>query len=742
MKAMIVVYPLAAAMVLSVLGCTNPAMDTVAATPDRRVAAFSSGPNCSAAVMADGSLWTWGRNESGVLGTGQPSSFIAYSPARVGGDSDWAAVSCGPSHVLALKKDGSLYAWGQANSGAIGDGGSGGMQTQPVRVGTDKDWKYIHAGYQASYAIKNDGRLFAWGLNSNGKLGDGTTETRLAPVQIGPGAAWRQVACGEYHCLGIQEDGSLWSWGSNEYGALGLGSGTAGSLLPSRVGSASSWTAVAVNSCYSLGLRNDGSLWSWGYNTQGQLGYGPPSSTVYVPTQVGADTDWRSVSAGSNHALAIKESGDLYSWGGNSSGQIGNGRPLNHVLAPTLLDAGGGWDLALAAADNSFARKADGRWYAWGSNQRAQFGDGSSSAGAAPRAIVTASMKAFASVCCSPGGFSLAIASDGTLWSWGNNANGCLGDGGTTSRYQPVQVGGADNWLQAACGGLRCFAINDAGELYAWGKNGQGQLGLGGPYEDILIPTRVGTASDWRMVAVGNGHALGLKSDGSLWAWGTESYGELGNGADGQIAAPARLGDETGWTWIAAGGSSSFAIQNGALFAWGSNNGGQLGDGTTDNYYDIPMRIGGLNDWHKVYIQSSKAGGIRSGGSLWTWGDGLLCDGNSAGSPLPVQIGAGKSWQTLSLRAGGGCALSSDGSLWVWGGNTYFASGVVPSTSTILTLTRLGPERAWLSGSAGTSHGAAVAADGGLWAWGTPLDGAAGYDSSKPMLMPWRGLVP
>jgi alpha-tubulin suppressor-like RCC1 family protein len=143
------------------------------------------------------------------LGTGQPTAFIAYSPARVGGDSDWATVSCGPSHVLALKKDGSLYAWGQANSGAIGDGGSGAMQTQPVRVGNDSDWKYIHAGYISSYAIKNDGRLFAWGLNSSGKLGDGTTETRLAPVEIGPGAAWRQVACSEYHCLGIQEDGSL-----------------------------------------------------------------------------------------------------------------------------------------------------------------------------------------------------------------------------------------------------------------------------------------------------------------------------------------------------------------------------------------------------------------------------------------------------------------------------------------------------------------------------------------------------
>jgi hypothetical protein len=350
-------------------------------------------------------------------------------------------------------------------------------------------------------------------------------------------------------------------------------------------------------------------------------------------------------------------------------------------------------------------------------------------------------MKAFASACCSPGGFSLAIAGDGTLWSWGNNADGCLGDGSTISRYQPVQVGVADNWLRAACGVNRCFAINDAGELYAWGRNGQGQLGLGAPYEDKLTPTRVGTASDWRMVAAGNGHTLGLKSDGSLWTWGTESYGELGNGSDGQIATPERLGGETGWTWIAAGGSSSLAIQNGALFAWGSNNGGQLGDGST-NGSNIPMRIGGLNDWQKVYVQGSKAGGIRSGGGLWAWGDGLLGDGNIAGSTLPVQIGAGKSWQALSLRDGGGCALSSDGSLWVWGGNTYFASGVVPSTSTILTLTRLGSERAWLSGSAGTSHGAAVAADGGLWAWGTPLDGAAAYDSSIPMLMPWKGFVP
>ncbi len=725
-----------------VLCCSNPfsgssANPAAPAVPDQRVAVFSSGYYVSAAVMNDGSLWTWGKNEYGLLGTAQATHILAYYPSRVGNAKDWASVSVGHANVLALKTDGSLYAWGMANYGAIGDGASGTMRDQPVRVGSDTDWQYIHAAYLCSFAIKNDGRLFAWGRNGNATLGDGTKTNRLVPVQIGDGL-WKQLSSNEEHTIGIQQDGSLWSWGLNTYGALGLGTSISESLSPSRVGSDNDWSKIMVTASYSLGLKSDGSLWAWGYNN-GQLGLGAPSTPVYTPTQVGTDMDWQTISAANTHVLAIKQNGDLYSWGSNSYGQLGRGRSSASAFTPALLDDQADWTQVFALGENSFARRSDGSWYAWGLNERAQFGNGCTNQRIAPRIIVPASTRAFSAVTCSSNFNNryLAIASDGTLWAWGDNSSGALGVGDTSHRYQVTQVGSASNWRSLSAGVMGTFAINSAGELYAWGENSQGYLGLGGPYEDKYQPTRLGTANNWQLIASGGTHTLGLQNDGSLWVWGTENYGALGNGTNGQISTPERLGSQTGWTWIAASSDSSYAIQNGALYAWGNNNSGQLGDNSTTNR-DSPVRVGNDSDWVKVLCAESSAVGIRSDGSLWMWGSGYFGNGTTSASLVPIRIGTASNWTSVSRSSGGGGAISAGGTLWTWGG---YESGH-ENTTVILSMTQLGPEKGWQSISMSPTNAAAIDKDGNLWSWGGNTNGAAAYDSFLPIELPWKGATP
>jgi alpha-tubulin suppressor-like RCC1 family protein len=271
----------------------------------------------SYAVKTDGSLW--------CLNSGIP-------PTRIGTDSDWAAVSSGWTSAFGIKRDGTLWAWGSNTPyGQLGTGG-GPVETAPVRVGGDNDWATVDAGESHALAIKRDGSLWAWG--QGGLLGDGTWVNGAVPVRVGAESDWVTVATGGGHCLGIRADGSLWSWGSAYYGQLGDGRSGAmkWSLVPTRVGTETGWVSVAAGNAHSLALKADGTVWGWGWNEYGQTGdgsvvsihTGDPFEIRTVPVQVGTGTDWAGISAGWDWSAAWKADGSVWAWGQNWYGQLGD----------------------------------------------------------------------------------------------------------------------------------------------------------------------------------------------------------------------------------------------------------------------------------------------------------------------------------------------------------------------------------------------------------------------------------
>jgi alpha-tubulin suppressor-like RCC1 family protein len=279
----------------------------------------------------------------------------------------------------------------------------------------------------------------------------------------------------------------------------------------------------------------------------------------------------------------------------------------------------------------------------------------------------------------------VTLKTDSTMWGWGSNANGELGNSTVVSNNSPIQIAVLSGvvWSSVGLGYRTTFAIDTSGRLWSWGQNSYGKLGL----NDLIhrsSPVQVGANTNWSFVAGGMFHTVALKTDGTLWCWGQNSYGSLGNNTTINRSSSVQVGSATTWSKVCAGQNHSLAIKNdGTLWAWGRNLDGALGDGTTTNK-SSPLQIGGENIWS--IIQSTGTGGvaIKANGTLWAWGNnsnGTLGDGTTAHRSSPVQIGSDKTWTDIAVGQYAVVALKSDGTLWNWGYNGSMGNGVAANTS-------------------------------------------------------------
>lgn len=331
----------------------------------------SPGQSYSLARRADGSLYAWGYGESGNLGDGMQESRLM--PAQSGPDRDWTSSSGGLFHTVALKSERTLWAWGMNYSGQLGIGTVYGSLS-PVKVGSDNDWLSVKAGANHTLAIKTDGTLWVWGSNYYGQLGlgDALIARKLSPVKVGTDTGWTHIAAGEGFSLGIKS-GTLWAWGQNSSGQLGVGS-TTQQYAPVQIGSDTDWVMVAAGANHGLALKSNGSLWAWGYNADGQLGDGTISRKL-APVRIGTDTDWASISGGFWHSLALKTNKTLWSWGGNSYGQLGDTTTTGN-RNPRQVGSNTTWVAIATGVAHNLALRADGSLWTWGYNSDGQVGDG------------------------------------------------------------------------------------------------------------------------------------------------------------------------------------------------------------------------------------------------------------------------------------------------------------------------------------------------------------------------------
>ena len=345
--------------------------------PITYIKTISSGMSHQLAIKNDGSLWAWGGNGSGRLGLGD--TIDRNVPVQVGADRNWVNISTGINHTVAIRADGSLWAWGDNSFGQLGLGDTVNRDV-PFRVGSEWDWVVVSAS--SSYhtiGIKANGSLWAWGRNFNGQLGIGDTVDRNTPVQVGSDYDWVNIsASSNGHVMAIKNDGSLWAWGNNAGGVLlGIGDIMAFSTIPVQVGTELDWVDVSVGNDYTIAKKTDGTLWTWGYNTNGKLGLGDTVNRN-APVQIDSENNWGRISAGSGHSLAIKTDGTLWAWGDNYYGQLGNGFSgyASEKTVPIQIGLDQDWADVSVASLHSMALKNDGTLWAWGRNYSGQLGIG------------------------------------------------------------------------------------------------------------------------------------------------------------------------------------------------------------------------------------------------------------------------------------------------------------------------------------------------------------------------------
>jgi hypothetical protein len=363
-------------------------------------------------------LWVWGVNTSswvGVLGTNDATNRTTPVTTSAGG-TNWKQVSVGWWSAAAIKTDGTLWTWGQGSSGPLGDNTETTKSNPVTTFAGGTNWKQVSCGERYTAAIKTDGTLWTWGINAYGQLGDNTTVTRSIPVTtFAGGTNWKQVSSGRNHTAAIKTDGTLWTWGYNSYyGQLGDNTTTRRSTPVTTFAGGTNWKQVSSGREYTGAIKTDGTLWTWGANYSGRLGLNGLGTNRSTPvTTFAGGTNWKQVACGDSHTAAIKTDGTLWTWGGSGQGRLGGNTETTRSIPVTTFAGGTNWKQVTCGYQHT-----------------------------------------------------AAIKTDGTLWTWGYNGYGGLGDNTTTNRFTPVTTSaGGTNWKQVACGRGYTAAIKTSDDL-------------------------------------------------------------------------------------------------------------------------------------------------------------------------------------------------------------------------------------------------------------------------------------
>jgi alpha-tubulin suppressor-like RCC1 family protein len=618
-------------------------------------------------------------------------------------DSQTGTCSAGTCVPTAISPN--LVAWGFNAHGELGTGTTGSFIGTPTTIGAPKGIVSVAGGMLFTVALDSTGAVWTWGSNGKGQLGDAafTGTVRAAPTMLNFfGNLATSVAAGSQHGLVLTSYGAVYAFGDNQLGELGTGS-LGGSTLgadPSQVVNLSNVIAVAAGDTHSIALTASGEVWCWGAGTSGQLGNGGSSSSG-TPVKASMPVRAIAIAAGSSFTMALGVDGNVYAWGPPTLDELGTPGTTN-VLVPTRVSGIASIRAIAAGGTHGFALHADGTVYAWGRNFDGELGRGFvSENGSGPARVQMAPNTPLTNVISISSGarHGAAVRDDGTVWTWGSNESGELGDpsrvtipdDNTSPGNRAAKVPNLTNVRTISSKGYQLFAVQAFRHVYDWGNNNLGRLGNPSNTSAFSsVPVPVTGLPATKAISASCSHALALAADGNVWGWGDNVWGQLGSAVtQTSTATPTALG-LSNVVAIAAGCVTSVAL--------------------------------------------------KSDGSVWVWGYGqygAIGNGSTNSTPIPTKVNL---FYQTAISAKGGSVLSLDvnGGIHAWGENGHLQAGRTPNTN-VLTPNPIGepPTRAI---AAGLYSNYALHADGTVAGWGKASDCELGYGGCGPADQ-WAGVL-
>ena len=657
-------------------------------------------------IKDDATLWCWGDGRSGKVGDGELDQFPFSLNCRLHRVEleplgEWAQVSTGAEHSCAVRRDGTLWCWGSNESGQIGDGALGDLYNRvaPVQVGPDDDWVEVFAASEHTCGRKHDDTLWCWGMGF--ALGDGGgPSVSSIPVMVAGPSSWRSLPRGARarHTCAIDAEGGLWCWGQEDWGVLGPNAQEGDGREPIAVPLSSPAVSVAVGSTLTCAALDDGTVWCWGRNWNEVLGLPAAVTESADPVQIEVGLSAEDVRVGGSTVCTVAADGTAVCWGDNETGAVGdhtsgadNSPRLPSVVGESAVEAAlDDWQALATAGGHTCGIRTDDSLWCWGNRYNGQLGNADEAEDCSPAnptschvttPVEVAGDRSWSEVTV---GTRHTCARDltGGLWCWGSD-DGATGVGATNV---PLEVEPATSWDSVAAGAWHSCAVRDDGTLWCWGASSFGQLGLGtqGSTPAELAPVQVGTDTDWSQVFAGARHTCGLRTDDSLWCWGANLSGQIGNGEMTEGRAVGAIGVDQpfqvpgAWAHVALGDSHSCALDlQGALWCWGTNVHGASGQDPSDTTSVLtPTQVGTDTHWEDLALAGLNTCGRTDEGRVQCWGsraEGLLGDDifdDESWSHEPVQVGPDDAgWTTLTGTSRAICGVRSDGSGWCWGQN-------------------------------------------------------------------------
>ena len=319
-------------------------------------------------------IWTWGNNSTGQLGDN--SVVCRSSPVSVvGGFTDWITTEAACAHTLATRKNGTAWAWGINSTGNLGDGTTVSKSSPVSVVGGFTDWCYV-SGYLSSAAIRTNGTLWTWGSNAQAHLGDNSTVNKSSPVSVVGGFNdWCQVSVSSVHVSAVRTNGTLWTWGGNNVGQLGDNTETDRSSPVSVIGNITNWCQVSSGFRFSAAVTTDSEIWAWGENSCGKLGDNSTTNRSSPVKVVGGFTDWCQVSVAGQHAAAVRNNGSIWTWGSNAQAQLGDNSTVDRSSPVSVVGGFTDWCYVDAMCISTAGVRLNGRIWSWGNPDLGQLGD-------------------------------------------------------------------------------------------------------------------------------------------------------------------------------------------------------------------------------------------------------------------------------------------------------------------------------------------------------------------------------